>query len=149
MSPRRETRPYVGFRPTTPQKPAGWRIDPPVSEPKLTMARPAATAAAGPPLLPPGTRSVLHGFRTGLKAEFSFDDPIANSSVLAFPTNTAPCSRRRRTTVASYGGRKPSKMREPAVVGASLVQRTSLSASGIPVSGDAVPAASRRSATVA
>src|SRR4051812_18012879 len=120
MSPSRETRPYVGFRPTTPQNPAGWRIDPPVSDPRLTAARPAATAAAGPPLLPPGTRSVLHGFFTGLKAEFSFDEPMANSSVLAFPRNTAPCSRRRRTTVASYGGRNPPRMRDPAGGGASV-----------------------------
>src|SRR5215211_2065928 len=149
MSPRRETRPYVGFRPTTPQNPAGWRIDPPVSEPKLTAAKPAATAAAGPPLLPPGTRSELHGFLTGLYAEFSFDEPIANSSVLAFPKNTAPCRRRRRTTVASYGGRKPSRIRDPAVVGASMVQSTSLSATGIPVNGRTSPAASRRSAAAA
>src|SRR5215203_2706627 len=126
MRPRRETRPYVGFRPTTPQNPAGWRIDPPVSEPRLTAARSAATAAAGPPLLPPGTRSVLHGLRTGLNAEFSFDEPIANSSVLALPRNTAPCSRRRRTTVASYGDVYPCRIREAAVVGASVVQRMSL-----------------------
>src|SRR5215213_761564 len=145
MSPRRETRPYVGFRPTTPQNPAGWRIDPPVSEPKLTAARLADTAAAGPPLLPPGTRPVFHGFRTGLNAEFSFDDPMANSSVLAFPRNTAPCSRSRRTTVASYGGRNPSRMRDPAVGGASIVHSTSLSATGIPVNGNASPAANSRS----
>src|ERR671916_3238339 len=124
-------------------------MDPPVSEPRLTAARLAATAAAGPPLLPPGTRSVLQGFRTGLKAEFSFDEPIANSSVLAFPRNTAPCSRRRRTTVASYGGRNPSRIRDPAVVGASMVQSTSLSAIGIPVSGDLSPEDSRRSAAAA
>src|ERR687898_2658785 len=107
-------------------------MDPPVSEPKLTAARLAATAAAGPPLLPPGTRSVLHGLRTGLNAEFSFDEPIANSSVLAFPRNTAPCSRRRRTTVASYGGRKPSSKREPAGLGAARAQKNPLSALGIP-----------------
>src|SRR5918994_2926952 len=123
MSPRRETRPYVGFRPTTPQNPAGWRIDPPVSEPRLTAASLAATAAAGPPLLPPGTRWVSHGFRTGLKAEFSFDEPIANSSVLALPRNTAPCSRRRRTTVASYGGGNISRGRGPAGVGGGVVRR--------------------------
>src|SRR5918994_4188555 len=124
MSPRRETRPYVGFRPTTPQNPAGWRIDPPVSEPRLTAASLAATAAAGPPLLPPGTRWVSHGFRTGLKAEFSFDEPIANSSVLALPRNTAPCSRRRRTTVASYGGRNPPRMRDPGGLGRAILEST-------------------------
>jgi hypothetical protein len=45
----------VGFSPTIPQSEAGWRIDPPVSVPIAQGARPAATAAALPPLLPPGT----------------------------------------------------------------------------------------------
>ena len=36
---------------------AGWRIDPPVSVPIAHGASPAATAAADPPLEPPGTRS--------------------------------------------------------------------------------------------
>jgi len=33
MRPYRETRPYVGLKPTTPDSAAGWRIDPPVSLP--------------------------------------------------------------------------------------------------------------------
>ena len=48
--------------------------------------------AAGPPLLPPGTRSRSHGFRVGKKAEFSVEDPMANSSMLPLPTRTAPSS---------------------------------------------------------
>ena len=35
---------------------AGWRIEPPVSVPIASGAWYAATAAAEPPLLPPGTR---------------------------------------------------------------------------------------------
>ena len=35
--------------PTTPQKLAGWRIDPPVSLPNAPGAMPAATEAAEPP----------------------------------------------------------------------------------------------------
>ena len=50
----------------------------------------AATAAAGPPLLPPGTRLESHGFLVENKAEFSVEDPIANSSRLALPTRTEP-----------------------------------------------------------
>src|ERR1700678_1133371 len=65
MSPYRDTRPHVGSTPTTPQKLAGCRIDPPVSEPSVATARLAATAAAEPPLEPPGTRSVSTGLRTG------------------------------------------------------------------------------------
>src|SRR5688572_20391857 len=78
--PQRDTRPYVGLRPTTPQSAAGWRTDPPVSEPRATGTIRAATAAAEPPDDPPGTREVSHGLRAGPNAECSFEDPIANSS---------------------------------------------------------------------
>ena len=61
VNPYRETRPYVGVTPTTPQKDAGWRIEPPVSEPRATTEVPCATAAAEPPLEPPGTRSRING----------------------------------------------------------------------------------------
>ena len=65
INPYLDTRPYVGFRPTTPQRAAGWRIDPPVSEPRLIGARSAATAAAEPPEEPPGVREGSQGFRVG------------------------------------------------------------------------------------
>ena len=87
--------------PTTPQNDAGWRIDPPVSEPSETTAVPCATTAADPPLDPPGTRSSATGLRTGPKAEFSFDDPMANSSQLVFPMITPPACSSRITAVAS------------------------------------------------
>src|SRR3990170_1128515 len=103
-TPYRETRPYVGFIPTTPLSAAGCRIDPPVSVPIPNETCPAATATADPPEDPPGTRDGSHGLQTGPKAEFSFDEPIANSSRLVFPTITAPALSRRSTTVAEYGG---------------------------------------------
>src|ERR1039458_7880379 len=62
-------------------------MDPPVSDPSATAAVPCATAAAEPPLDPPGTRSCASGLRTGPNAEFSFDDPMANSSQLVLPKN--------------------------------------------------------------
>ena len=77
------------------------------------------------------------------------DDPIANSSMFALPTNTAPCSRSRATTVQSMTGMNPSSIREPAVVWTSRVERTSLSAIGMPVSGEAPPAWIRASAASA
>jgi hypothetical protein len=80
---------------------AGWRIEPPVSVPSVAIARPAATAAALPPLEPPGTRVGSHGFFTGPYALFSFDEPIANSSMFSLPVNTASAARRRATAVAS------------------------------------------------
>src|SRR5271165_2455382 len=67
ITPRLLIRPKVGFRPVTPQKDAGMRIDPPVSVPVAKGRMPAATAAPEPPLDPPGMRSVSHGFRTAPK----------------------------------------------------------------------------------
>ena len=48
-----------------PQTAAGWRIEPPVSEPRDSGARSAATAAAEPPDEPPGTRSSSQGLSVG------------------------------------------------------------------------------------
>ena len=89
------------MKPTVPQNAAGWRIDPPVSVPRLAAAMPAATAAAAPPDEPPGTRSTSHGLRVVKKPECSVDEPIANSSMLTLPRTTAPASMSRATTVAS------------------------------------------------
>ena len=83
-----------------PHNEAGWRIEPPVSVPMAQGARPAATAAAEPPDEPPGTRSVSQGFCTGPKPEFSFDEPIANSSWLVFPSTRTPARCAFRTLVA-------------------------------------------------
>ena len=87
--------------PTTPHRAAGWRIDPPVSEPRARGAKPAATAAADPPDEPPGTRVVSCGLRVAPKAEVSVEEPMANSSMLVLPITTAPASASRVTTVAS------------------------------------------------
>src|SRR5438552_664519 len=89
ITPERETAPYVGESPTTPQKLAGWRIEPPVSDAKAPKAMCAATAAADPPEDPPATRVVSCGFLVTPNAEFSVDDPMANSSRLVLPKNTA------------------------------------------------------------
>ncbi len=75
-----------------PHSAAGWRIEPPVSVPSAHGARPAATAAALPPEEPPGTRARSQGLRTGPKAEFSLEEPIANSSWLVFASSGAPAS---------------------------------------------------------
>ena len=80
---------------------AGWRIEPPVSVPEAAGARQAATAAAEPPEEPPGTRVGSQGFFTGPYQLVSFDEPMANSSMLVLPSSTVPASRSRSTTVAS------------------------------------------------
>ena len=89
--------------PVTPHMAAGWRTEPPVSVPVVSGTSPAATAAAEPPDEPPGTRVLSQGFFTGPKYEFSLPEPMANSSQLSLPTQTAPASRTLRTTVASKG----------------------------------------------
>src|SRR6266566_4575410 len=114
---------------------AGWRMDPPVSEPRASGAIRAATAAADPPLDPPGVRSLAHGLIVGPNAEFSVDEPIANSSQFVFPTTIAPACSSFATTVASYGGTYVSRMSDPAVVVTPRVRRLSLSATGTPASG--------------
>ncbi len=87
--------------PTTPHNAAGWRMEPPVSEPSPSGTKPAATAAAEPPLLPPGTLPGSWGLRVGPKAEFSVELPMANSSMFVLPSATAPDARSAATTVAS------------------------------------------------
>ncbi len=86
-----------------PQRAAGWRMDPPVSDPSARGVMPAATATAEPPLEPPGMRSVAHGLRDGPNAQCSVDEPMANSSQTVLPTITAPACSSFRTTVASNG----------------------------------------------
>ena len=65
----------------------------------------AATAAAEPPLEPPGAKSGFQGFAVG-----GVTTPNASSWLFVLPINTAPASRNRATTVASVvaGSRSPS-----------------------------------------
>src|SRR5271170_6093901 len=104
INPYLDTRPYVGIIAGMPQYAPGRLIEPPMSVPRDTTDKPASTAAADPPLDPPGTRSGATGFRTGPYAEFSFELPMANSSQLVLPRMTAPALSRRSMAVASYGG---------------------------------------------
>src|SRR3981189_50791 len=104
----------------------------------------AATPEAAPPDEPPGTSVVLepsrrHGLTTGPKHEVSFDEPIANSSLLSLPSITAPSRQSCEVTVDSYVGTKLPRIFEPAVVRTSLVANRSLIPSGMPASGPPSP----------
>ncbi len=107
-------------------------IEPPVSEPRAHGASPAVTAAAEPPPDPPGTRVGSHGFREGPKAEFSVEEPIANSSVFVLPRSWRSASLQRAATVESKTGTYPARIFEPAVVSTPFVEMTSFSAIGTP-----------------
>ena len=60
-----EIRPRDGLIPNSPHTLDGIRIDPPPSLPCAAGARPAATAAAAPPLDPPADLLRSHGVRSG------------------------------------------------------------------------------------
>src|SRR5882757_3824801 len=104
----------------------------------------AATAEAEPPDEPPGTSVVLepsrrHGLTTGPKHEVSFDEPIANSSLLSLPSMTAPSRHSCEVTVDSYVGTKLPRIFEHAVVRTSFVANRYLIPRGMPASGPPSP----------
>lgn len=87
--------------PVTPQNAAGWRMEPPVSDPMAYQLERAATAAAAPPEEPPGTRSRSQGLRTGPRKEVSLVDPMAELVHVQLARETAPAPSSRSTKVAS------------------------------------------------
>ncbi len=113
-----------------PHRPAGWRIEPPVSVPSASGASPAATAAAEPPLEPPGMRSRSHGLRVTWKALFSVDEPIANSSMLVLPIRTASACLQPRDDVGVVGRHEVREDLAAAGGRLAAVQSTSLTATG-------------------
>src|SRR6516162_3290020 len=94
-------RPKLGLRPTRPVHAAGIRIDPPPSPPVAMGTMPPATAAAEPPLEPPGVTSGFHGLRVTPHAGLAVKHTDPNSGTAVLPTGTAPAARRRATSTAS------------------------------------------------
>jgi hypothetical protein len=76
---------------------------------------PPATAAAAPPLEPPGVRSVSQGLRTGPKRRGSETGRIPSSGMFVLPTRTNPASRMRRVTNESWPGTKSPNMSDAIV----------------------------------
>src|SRR6185295_15196475 len=87
-----------------PHKPAGPRIEPPVSDPRLTGTKPAAIAAPDPDDEPPVKCAVFHGLRAGGQGKSKEGPPCANSWVASLPSSTAPASRSFFVVVASSAG---------------------------------------------
>jgi hypothetical protein len=73
--------PIGGLNPTTPQNDAGILIEPPMSEPVASVAVPAASAAADPPLEPPGEYPVCHGLRVTPQSRDQVTGAQENSGV--------------------------------------------------------------------
>ena len=77
----RATRPGDGLSPTTPQKLAGLRSEPPMSDPCASHAMPVASATAAPPDEPAADRLVFHGLRVRPKTSLKVLAPAPNSGV--------------------------------------------------------------------
>src|SRR5580658_289188 len=77
------------------------RIEPPASVPIAIGQIPAASAAALPPLDPPGVRSRFHGLRVTPESGESVVGFQPNSLVVVLPKNTAFSARSRATDGAS------------------------------------------------
>ncbi len=107
-------RPWLGLNPTRPVKPAGMRVDPPPSLAVAAGTSPAATAAALPPLDPPGVRLVSHGLRATPKTLVLVKLSVPNSGAAVLPTGTAPAARSRLTwTESAATGSRPAKANDP------------------------------------
>ena len=96
--------PGEGRRPTSPQNAAGLRTLAPRSDPSANGSIPDATAAAAPPLDPPGVRDRSHGLRVAPKTALKVCDPAPNSGVFVLPITIAPAARSRSTSSESAAG---------------------------------------------
>src|SRR5918998_6039326 len=131
------TRPKEGLNPKMPQNAAGMRIDPAPSLPCARGPRPAATAAAAPPLDPPGVFSRFHGLSEGPNTRFPESPFQPSSGVLVFPNMTAPAAYNRSTTGASSSGTQLGSINEPRAVRTPRVGVRSLIDVGMPANGRA------------
>src|SRR5919106_3374486 len=114
-TPYRLTLPQLGRMPTSPQKAAGPRMEPPVSSPREVEHRKAAVAAPEPLLEVPGLRDRSQGLR-GRPYGWWKASPLAYSLMFSLPSNTAPAFFKLAITVASSWGIKSLWMVEPLVV---------------------------------
>ena len=124
------------MRPNRPQQAAGIRIDPAPSAASAAGTSPAATAAAEPPLEPPGVRSVSHGLRVTPHVIDSVNGHRPSSGIVVLPMTIAPAARSRRTTSESRGARWEIAP-VPRLVISPPMSISSLTAIGTPCSGPA------------
>ena len=125
------------------------RIEPPPSEPSAAEHSPAATAAAEPPLEPPGVRCRSHGLRVMPNVGVSVNGTIIISGTWVLPRITAPALRSRRTTSESAVAGSSPIAHEPIGVVWPWTSVSSLIASGMPSSGRVSPLRRRASAWAA
>ena len=89
-------RPREGLSPTSPQWEAGTRVDPAPSLASTKGTMRDASAAAAPPLEPPGVRSRFQGLLVRPKSAGSVARHQPNSGALLRPSSTNPACLIRR-----------------------------------------------------
>src|SRR5687768_7538116 len=121
MMPLWLTRPTVGFRPTRPFDDDGQTTEPSVSVPTPTAAKFAAIAAPVPVLEPHALRLSAYGLRVRPPRPLQplvecVERKFAHSLRFVLPRITAPASRSRLTTCASFIAIDSASASEPADV---------------------------------
>src|SRR5262249_44529866 len=127
--------PGDGRKPTTPQKAAGLRSDPPVSDPEAIGTIPQARAAAEPPEEPAAEHVVSNGLPVAPNTGFRVFAPAAHSGTFVLPMTIAPACRRSATKPSSAAGTLSFMTGLPKVVSRPLVLAVSLIPTGRPCSG--------------
>src|SRR5260370_25432480 len=103
-----------------------------MSVPIATVAIPAATAAALPPLEPPGVTPARHGLLVAGKMALVVPTDAASSGRLVFPRMAAPAVRALDTGTVSASGTRSRQTALPSVHGMPLTGRLSFTASVTP-----------------
>ena len=107
-------RPKLALKPGSPLNEPGMRVEPPPSLAVHIATIPEATAAADPPLDPPGVRSGFHGFRVTPRAGDAVKETAPNSGAAVLPSGMPPAARSRATcTESSATGGRPLKRSDP------------------------------------
>ena len=107
--------PGDGRRPTTPQKAAGLRNEPPRSLPVASHAAPTARAAVEPPLEPPAVRERSWGLQVVPKTSLKVCEPAACSGMLDKPITMPPAASRSSTIEWLLVMTREARARSPAV----------------------------------
>jgi hypothetical protein len=117
-----------------------------MSEPTSSAVRPAASAAALPPLLPPGVRARSHGLF--VRPWIGFDDCQSASigGTFVLPISTAPAARRRDHAGASCSETNVFQSGTPHVVPSPATLIDSFSVIGRPCNARASPLSAARAA---
>jgi len=129
------TRPRDGFSAMTPQQAAGQRSDPAPSLPIPSGTMPDATAAASPPLEPPGVCRADHGLRVAPRSALAVCQRIPNSGMLVRPAGIMPAARSSPICGASRRATASRSATMPSVVADPATSMFSLTVIGTPDSG--------------